>query len=159
MRITLEELRSEFAIDVNAPLVFNQITSGQRVPVIWKCPLGHVYSAKVHNKLKGTGCPYCNHKKPIPNETDFKTLYPQIADEWDYDTNGEKRPEHYLPHCDEYLSWVCKQGHKFQARMNNLVSNNSTCPLEVLQMRTSMDDFSQQSRQRYGVSRLQVLLC
>ena len=128
MKKTLIDLQPEFAVDENAPLVFDQITSGQRAPVLWKCPLGHIYPAKVSNKLKGTGCPYCNHKKPIPNETDFKTLYPQIAAEWDYDANGDKRPEHYLPHCNHYFGWICKRGHRFQARMNNRVNKKSPCP-------------------------------
>lgn len=125
---TLEDLRSEFAVEENAPLTFDQITSGRRKPVFWKCVQGHVYPARVSNKLKGTECPYCKHAKPIPGETDFKTMYPQIADEWDYEANGDKRPEHYLPHCNDYFNWACKKGHKFSASINNRVNNNSPCP-------------------------------
>lgn len=128
LRKPLEDLRPEFAVEENYPLSFNQLTRGRRKPVMWKCSQGHLYPARVHNKLKGTGCPYCNHKKPIPGETDFASQYPELAAEFDLDDNDGKKPGDYLPHCNDYFNWKCKRGHKFRARMNNRVNNNSPCP-------------------------------
>lgn len=128
MRKTLEDLRPEFAVEENYPLSFNQLTRGRRKPVMWKCSQGHLYPARVHNKLKGTSCPYCNHRLPIPGETDFASQYPDIAAEFDLDANDGKKPEDFLPHCNDYFNWKCKFGHKFRARMNNRVNNNSPCP-------------------------------
>ena len=128
MKRNLEDLRQEFAVEENDPLTFDQITPGRRKPVFWKCDRGHIYPARVHNKLKGTGCPYCNHKKPIPGETDFASQYPELAAEFDLDANDGKKPEDFLPHCNDYFNWKCQLGHRFRARMNNRVNNNSPCP-------------------------------
>ena len=128
MKKSLEDLQSEFAVAENDPLTFDQLTPGRRKPVVWKCSQGHLYPARVHNKLKGTGCPYCNHRLPIPGETDFASQYPELAAEFDIDGNDGKKPEDFLPHCNDDFNWICKYGHKFRARMNNRVNNNSPCP-------------------------------
>lgn len=129
MKMRLLELEYEFDIAKNDPLTFDQLSPGRRKPVIWQCGIcGQNWPATVGNRLKGTGCPFCNHRKPIVGVSDFKTLYPQIASEWDYYRNADKRPENYLPHSNANVSWLCEKGHPFEARINNRVRNSSTCP-------------------------------
>lgn len=129
MKRELSELECEFDVAKNIPLMFNQLTPGRRKPVIWRCGTCHqIWSATVSNRLKGTGCPYCNHHRPIVGVNDFKTLHPRIASEWDYDLNGDKLPENYLPQCNLYFQWICEKGHSFRARINNRMNRNSPCP-------------------------------
>ena len=52
------------------------------------------------------GCPYCAGKKPLPGVTDLKTVYPEIAQEWDY-ANNESSPEQYMPKSNKVVSWIC----------------------------------------------------
>lgn len=46
---------------------------------------------------------YLNTRK-----TSLASEYPEIAAEWDYDTNYPLLPENFPPHSNERVSWVCK---------------------------------------------------
>ncbi len=49
----------------------------------------------------------------IVGKTDLKTLYPQIAAQWDYDLNEDK-PEDYSPFSMVRKWWKCeKEPHKY----------------------------------------------
>ena len=42
---------------------------------------------------------------------DLKTKFPQIADEWDYEMNGDFLPEQFLPGSEKSFYWKCNNGH------------------------------------------------
>ena len=75
--------------------------------VLWRCKEGHSYPARIdHRTREHSGCPYCAGKRPIPGVNDFATLYPELAQEWDYDNNS-RPPEEYLPASNQTVSWIC----------------------------------------------------
>lgn len=128
MRKILSELEYEFDDKNNYPLTFSQLTSGRRKPVIWTClKCRHSWSAKVHNRLKGTECPRCQGAIPVPGETDLATVFPLIADEWDFSTNT-KRPEEYLPYSNQRVAWICTAGHRWEEKINNRTRKGLPCP-------------------------------
>lgn len=47
-----------------------------------------------------SGCPHCAGKVPYKGKDDFKTLYPEIAIDWDWEKN-EKKPEEYRAGSDK----------------------------------------------------------
>lgn len=77
----------------------------------WKCSNGHEWKAKIFNRAIGHGCPYCSGRKAILGETDLATLRPDVAAEWDYDTNGDLRPEMFTAFSHKRVSWKCADGH------------------------------------------------
>ena len=40
--------------------------------------------ATILNRVQGNGCPFCSGKRPVPGKTDFATLHPELAEEWDW---------------------------------------------------------------------------
>ena len=46
--------------------------SGKKV--WWKCEYGHEWDARVHTRVKGSGCPYCNHRLASPDNN--LTIHP-----------------------------------------------------------------------------------
>lgn len=75
--------------------------------VWWRCKDGHSYSARIdHRTRMHSGCPYCAGKRPIIGVNDFAALYPELAQEWDYDNNNCP-PEEYLPASNKAVSWIC----------------------------------------------------
>lgn len=90
--------------------------------VWWHCPVcGKDWKAAIHHRVEGTGCPYCDGKRPIPGKTDFKTLYPVLALQWDDDANGSCRPENYTTKSHHRAHWICDKGHTWEASIEKRV--------------------------------------
>ena len=54
-------------------------------------------------------------------EKENSLLYsnPEIAKEWNYEKNGNLRPEHFLANSSKKVWWKCQKGHEWQATMNS----------------------------------------
>lgn len=51
-----------------------------------------------------------------PGINDLKTLYPEIAEEWDQDKNGILQPDQILPGSEKKIWWKCREyGHSWNA--------------------------------------------
>ncbi len=61
------------------------------------------------------------------NIKNFKTEYPNIAKEWDYEKNEGLRPEMFSPVASNSVFWKCEKGHSFKQKISNRVNGNS-CP-------------------------------
>ena len=95
--------------------------------VWWKCVHEHEWQAIIGNRNKGSGCPYCSGKKVLKGYNDLLTVNPMVAIEWDYEKNGELKPENFTSNSGEKVWWRCGKGHEWQATINNR-SNGTGCP-------------------------------
>ncbi len=93
--------------------------------VAWLCPNGHSYFARINDRSRGRGCPYCAGKIPIKGENDLKTLRPDLADEWDYCKN-DKLPSDYSCGSSVKVHWICPRGHEYKAQIKERV-NGTGC--------------------------------
>lgn len=86
------------------------------------------WETKVQNRTKGSGCPYCSGHKVRTGFNDLKTLFPELAEDWDYDNNGKLRPETVLPFGNRRINWVCKKcGGKWDAILHSR-TKGAGCP-------------------------------
>lgn len=51
-----------------------------------------------------------------------------LAADWDYEKNGNLRPENFTGGSNKKVWWKCKLGHSWQANINNRVFNGVNCP-------------------------------
>lgn len=58
---------------------------------------------------------------------DLASLYPEKADEWDFELN-DLGPEYYFPHSNAEVNWICKNKHRWVARINNRTTHATQCP-------------------------------
>lgn len=121
-------LISEWDYEKNKPLIPEQITAFSNKKVWWLCSEGHSWYAPVYVRAKGHSCPYCSGKKAIPGENDIKTLYPQIASEWDYEKNGDLRPENVKKNSNQKVWWKCSKNHSWQTTVYHRTRGNN-CPV------------------------------
>lgn len=73
---------SEFAPDLAGELVnAEDARFSARSPkrVAWRCGLGHVWHARIADRVGGNGCPYCSNRKVLPGFNDLATTHPDIA--------------------------------------------------------------------------------
>ena len=55
--------------------------------------------------------------------------YPEIAKEWNYERNGNLKPEMYYPGSNEVVWWKCNTcGHEWKASVNSRALRNTGCP-------------------------------
>ena len=98
----------------------NDVTAGAHDRVWWKGQCGHEWQAIVNNRTyKDTGCPYCKSRKTLTGFNDLKTLRPDLVAEWNYEKNGELKPELLRPGSNKKVWWKCKNGHEWQATPNS----------------------------------------
>lgn len=92
-------------------------------PAWWKCrKCGGEWRAPVHSRTLGAGCPYCAGRRVLPGVNDLKTLDPATADLWDYQKNGEVRPEHVAVTSKAKMWWIVDgvSMYKSVVQMHNL---------------------------------------
>ncbi|MBQ4098956.1 MAG: hypothetical protein IJC87_02375 [Clostridia bacterium] len=102
-----------------------KINSGKKV--WWKCNKGHEWQARIADRNNGNGCPYCSGRYATKGESDLATVNPKLASEWNYERNGNLRPEHVLENSHKKVWWKCEKGHEWQAQIKSR-NYGSGCP-------------------------------
>ena len=93
----------------------------------WKCKNGHSWMAMISNRVRHErGCPYCSHQLPVPGETDFATMYPELLKEW-HPTKNTCNPSELMPGTHKKVWWRCEKGHEWEAEIKSRVSGVG-CP-------------------------------
>lgn len=96
--------------------------------VWWMCEKEHEWETSISNRLKGTGCPYCNNRKAC-NENNFASKHPELVEEFHPIKNNKKIHE-YTPASHDYVWWICKKGHEWKTQLfNRTYGNKSNCPI------------------------------
>ena len=123
------DVAADWDYEANAPLRPEEVSRGMVKVVYWKCPAGHSYDARIdHRCSMKSGCRYCAHKDAYPGETDLATLYPEIAEEWDYE-NNDKLPSEYLPQSNKWAYWICPIcRNSYKKRIFDRTLNHYGCP-------------------------------
>ena len=119
------ELASEWSEKNN--IKPTEVSIGSHKKVIWKCKLGHEWTATVKSRtINGTGCPYCSHNKVLAGFNDLATVLPEVAAEWS--DRNEKKSTEVTAFANSKAWWKCETcGYEW----NTLISTRSygsKCP-------------------------------
>ena len=106
----------------------NKISAGVRTKVWWKCKHGHEWQATIVNRVKGTKCPICTNHQIVIGFNDLSTTHPALAEEWNFDKNGDLLPTMVSYGTGKKVWWKCKQGHEWQATINSRTNAAIGCP-------------------------------
>ena len=104
-----------------------QVFPNSNKKVWWKCKKGHEWQATVNNRSNGRGCPYCSNKKVFQGYNDLKTQNSNLTNEWHYKLNSNLKPENFTAHSGKKVWWICRNGHEWQASIDNRNRGNC-CP-------------------------------
>ena len=122
-------LSAEWHYEKNLPLKKAEIRIQSSRNVWWKCKNGHEWQARVADRMRGNNCPFCAGKRAVSGINDLVTLNPKVATEWNYEKNGENRPEQYCLHSSKRVWWKCLKGHEWQATIDSRTRKNGNgCP-------------------------------
>jgi len=105
------------------PLMFTPYSNRR---VWWICSKGHKWQASIHNRSKGTACPYCAGQK-VSAENNLAARAPEIAQQWHHTRNGSLAPNKVTHKSNRRVWWQCAEGHEWQASPNTRSRGNG-CP-------------------------------
>ena len=113
-------LMAEWDWEKNNDLGLNPqiLTLGSNIKAWWMCGKGHEWQTAIFNRNK-TNCPYCSGRRVIEGENDFKTIHPELMEEWDFEKNIDVNPSKIMSSIALKVWWKCSKGHEWQARIND----------------------------------------
>ncbi len=133
---SLQSLRpdicKEWDYEKNKEIDPSEISVGSSRIVWWKCKYGHTWESYVYNrtKRKGTTCPKCSGRTSS-EKTSLFHLFPDLIQEWDYESNKEVDPQNIRPGSHKKVNWVCRfnSKHKWETPIYSRTSKgNFGCP-------------------------------
>ena len=117
----------EWDYEKNGELKPENFQGCSNTKVSWICDKGHKWDAVISNRFYGTKCPYCTGKKILIGFNDLETLYPNLAEEWDYKRNGTLKPKNVTANSNKKVNWICKNGHRWNTAIYARTRGNG-CP-------------------------------
>ena len=111
----------------NGNLKPSDVTAHSMRKVWWQCRKGHEWEASVNGRQKGRGCPYCSGNRILPGCTDLLSINAPFLSEWDYEKNGDLKPESFGRGSIRKVWWKCREGHSWEAAIYSRTAG-SGCP-------------------------------
>lgn len=129
MRTTHPELTRDFHPSANGPMTPDNTFASTYKTITWLCEKGHDWPATGRNRAsQGTGCPYCANFSCWTGWNDMATTRPDLAADWDWDSNAELDPTTVMAGTGKKVAWKCTTcDHRWSARGNDRV-RGSGCP-------------------------------
>lgn len=122
------EIAEEWNYEKNGNLTPEMFSHGSAQKVWWKCKYGHEWIADINTRVNNrSGCPYCSGKFVLKGVNDLSTLFPELLKEWDYD-NNDISPDSVSIGSSRCVSWICPNGHHYNAIINHRTKKGSGCP-------------------------------
>ncbi|MBR2848279.1 MAG: hypothetical protein IKB87_02355 [Clostridia bacterium] len=134
------QLMAEWNYEKNGDSKPENFTANSGQKVWWKCSKGHEWQATINNRDNGNGCPYCAGQKALKGDNDLQTVNPTLVQEWNYEKNGNLKPEHFTAKSGQKVWWKCSKGHEWQAEIRSR-TNGSGCPVCNSEQNTSFPEY------------------
>lgn len=123
----LPELAAQWHPTKNGDLTPSLFKAHSRSTVWWACGSGHHWQARICDRSRGKGCPFCSGRRRVPGVNDLATVRADLAVQWHPSRNGDLHPAMVGPGSIKKVWWLCSAGHAWEARVGNRVRGTG-CP-------------------------------
>jgi hypothetical protein len=131
LAVLYPNLCCEWHQEKNGELRPEGVSPGSGQNVWWKCEKDpeHLWRARVFQRVKGSGCPFCSGFRPDAKSS-LATTHPKLAAQWHPSQNGELTPNDVSYGSSRKAWWQCakKKSHVWNARIQNR-ANGRGCPI------------------------------
>jgi len=110
----------------NGDLRITNVSRSSSFKVWWLGECKHEWDARISDRIRGRGCPYCAGKRILPGFNDLRTTDPELAKEW-HPTKNDKAPEEVSAYSHKKVWWIDKFGHEWEAAVKDRHRGNG-CP-------------------------------
>ena len=121
------ELAAQWHPTKNGDLTPEMVSAGSSKKVWWRGGCGHEWEAKITDRSKGCGCPYCSGNLTIKGLNDLSTINPKLAAQWHPTKNGDLTPNMVMAGSCRKIWWIGKCGHEWEAGIADR-SKGHGCP-------------------------------
>ena len=124
----IPKLLKEFHPTKNGDKKPEDFTYGSGIKLWWLCDKGHEFQNSPNQRTsRNNQCPYCSGKR-VSKENNLEVLYPEISKEWDYEKNGDLKPNQVTSKTMKKVWWKCKLEHSWYCRVQDRTQKKSQCP-------------------------------
>ena len=128
LMVKCPKVAKEWNYNKNGVITPWDVSAGYGKKVWWKCEKSHEWTARIQDRVRGNGCPYCSGRLSVVGENDLSTTYPELTLEWNYEKNCIIQPSDVKPGSSRKVWWKCIKGHEWQAIVVNRV-RGAGCPI------------------------------
>ena len=118
-KIRIEESPIKLVIEVNPDKNFSNLL--QKILSFCKLP-------SLNINLSEDKIEIYNQYITLKKENNLAKCFPEISKEWDYNKNGDLKPEMFFPKSGKKVWWKCKQGHSWLASIDSRTKRKHNCP-------------------------------
>jgi len=111
---------------LNGDLKPNMVSIGSGLKPWWICEKGHEWAAHLYTRTKA-GCPVCSNKK-VNNENSLSTKFPEVAQQWHKQKNGDLTPDDVVSGSGKVVWWQCEKGHEWKRSIEKRTNYGRGCP-------------------------------
>lgn len=133
------ELALEWHPTRNGNLTPEHVAPQSHKKVWWLGKCGHEWEAKIDNRSRGKGCPYCYGRKAISGTNDLATVRPDLAAEWHPTKNGALLPSEVKAQSNLKVWWICDKKHEWKTSIAHR-TGGSRCPVCWGESKTSFPE-------------------
>lgn len=120
------DLLSEWSVEKNVGIRPDEVMLNSSKKVWWKCLHGHEWQISPAARKNGSDCPYCVGRLAGYGNT-FAAKCPTLLKEWDFEKNGDLRPDSITAGSGKNAHWICSEGHTWEAVIGTR-SKGHRCP-------------------------------
>ena len=125
------DIAKEWHPEKNGDLTPKDVVYNSSKNVWWFCPKGHSYQSTPGKRTVAKpytyGCPYCSGRK-VDGTNSLLATYPEIAEEWHPEKNGDLKPEMFTKGSTKKVWWLCSKNHYYETAIKDRATKNSGCP-------------------------------
>ena len=133
------DLAREWNYEKNLDLKPDDVTANSNKKVWWKCSKGHEWKIDICSRNNGNSCPICANRIVLKGYNDLETINPNITKEWNYEKNGDLKPNLVLAGTNKKVWWKCFKGHEWKTAIVSRI-NGSGCPICAKELQTSFPE-------------------
>jgi hypothetical protein len=119
-------LAKEWHPTANGSLTAKDVRPWSNKRVWWLCSRSHEWQARIADRSRGNGCPYCSGRLTT-SESCLQSVNPALAQEWHPTKNGSLTTKDVAPWSNKRVWWMCGEGHEWQAIVADR-SRGRDCP-------------------------------
>jgi len=131
LAITHPHLARQWHPTKNGDVTPFDVVAGGKGSYWWRCLLveDHEWSAPLHHRKKGRGCPCCRGIKAVLSNC-LATTHPHLAKQWHSMRNGSLTPSDVTKGTHKKVWWQCDdvKDHVWYVSPTSRTSNESNCP-------------------------------
>ncbi len=122
------ELVARIDFDFHDPEIATGLMQNSDKVLHWKCPEGHVWTRRLRNEVRSKGCKVCGGRFLIAGTNDLASVFPEIASQWDSESNGTLAPSEVTARSPKIVGWKCPRGHTWRTSVSHRTVERTGCP-------------------------------